>query len=282
MRRRRAQVVTSRVPLALERKYRAMNLRLVDLLRKQIDLQLVPAYDAAYREHFGTLHGDSWGDYLEAAVQGIRMSVQEPLFRGRRMLVELSEQVATWSEIPWKRLAEAQTSVDIFKRESWLKPMLKSWSDENSKLISSIPERYLSSVAQRAQDMIRQGRPMSFFKAELMKQYNISANRAQLIARTEVAKLNGQITKARQQGLGLQEYTWTTSADERVRSSHKALNGKICRYDNPEVYRNEGESEWRSRASLGAYIGDPGEDFQCRCTASANVEEFLDNLLGEA
>ncbi len=132
MRRRRAQVVTSRVPLALERKYRAMNLRLVGLLRKQIELQLVPAYEVAYREHFGTLRSDGWTDYLEAAVQGIRMSIQEPLFKGQRTILELSEQIASWSEIPWKRLAEAQTSVDIFKRESWLRPMLKSWSDENS------------------------------------------------------------------------------------------------------------------------------------------------------
>ena len=120
---------------------------------------------------------------------------------------------------------------------------------------------------------------MAAFQKELIKEYGLSTARAKLIARTEVAKLNGQISKSRQESLGVPEYDWSTSGDERVRPSHKVLNGKICRWDDPTVYRNPGETEWRKRSTIGGYIGDPGEDYQCRCISMARIENLLDQLL---
>ena len=274
-------VVTSRFPSALERKYRALLLRLVASLRSGINTYMVEAYKQASADQSSAVRADGWSDYIEAASQSIHMNAEDLLFAGRRAVVALAEEVATWAKKPWKNLAEAQIGVDIFKSDRWLGPMLESWAQENAKLISSIEEKYLQNVAQRAQDMVRQGRTTKQFAEELARQYDLTVARSKLIARTEMAKLNGQITKARQQSLGIREYEWSTSADERVRESHKVLNGKICRYDDPRVYRNEGESQWRQRSSLGGYIGDPGEDFQCRCVAAARVESLLSDILGE-
>lgn len=277
----RRQLVVSRFPSALERQYRVYLLSLVAFLRVRINASLLPVYRRASEEQAEVVRADAWADYIESAIQGIRLSAEDILYRGRRMVVQLAEQTATFAKRPWQHVAEAQTGVNIFQQEKWLSPLLESWAKENVKLISSIEEQYLGRVAQRAQDMVRQGRSVKQFSEELAKEYDVAAARARLIARTEMAKLNGQITKARQQSLGGNEYDWMTSADERVRESHKVLNGKICRYDDPTVYRNEGETEWRKRESIGGYVGDPGEDFQCRCVAAARIEDLLSSLLGE-
>lgn len=285
-RRRRAKTITAVYPAAAERTYRVYLLALVDDVRREIAKQLVPVYQLAQKEQAESVRGDSWHwdawpEYIEAAVNAIRLSVQDRLMAGRRMIVTLGEQVGAFAKRPWQRLAEHQVGVDIFKREGWLRPLLDSWSEANSKLITSIPDQYLSQVAQRAQDMVRQGRSLKAFQDELMRQYGLGQARAKLIARTEVAKLNGQISKARQESLGIPEYEWATSGDERVRQSHKVLNGKICRWDDPTVYREPDEpGNWKKRSTIGGYIGDPGEDYQCRCISMALVENLLDQLLG--
>lgn len=278
-RRRPATGLIQLYPAAIERRYAGYMDILVNETRRAINRELVPVYRAALEEAQGLVRSDAWTDRIESAINTIKLSLTDRLYQGRRMTITLAEEISSWAKRPWQRLAEKQVGVDVFKYEAWLRPLLESWSQENAKLITSIPERYLDAVAQQAQSMVRQGRSTKAFQAELVKQYNVTAARGKLIARTEVAKLNGQISKSRQTNLGVHEYTWSSAADERVRYSHKVLSGKICRWDDPTVYRNEGETVWRKRSSIGGYIGDPGEDYQCRCVSYARVEQLLSNLL---
>ena len=57
---------------------------------------------------------------------------------------------------------------------------------------------------------------------------------------------------------GVEEYIWSTSGDSRVRESHKKLNGKRFRWDDPPVV-----DEKTGRRC------HPGEDYECRCVALA-------------
>jgi len=91
--------------------------------------------------------------------------------------------------------------------------------------------------------------------ARLQARYGVGRSRGDLIARDQVLKLNGQITRSRQQAAGISQYKWVTSRDERVRKGHRRLNGTIQSWDSPPDVgggRNE----------------HPGGDYQCRCTAS--------------
>lgn len=106
--------------------------------------------------------------------------------------------------------------------------------------------------------------------------FKVSRARARLIARDQTGKLNAALTEARQKRIGVEEYIWQSVEDERVRENHRVLDGKICRWDDPTVYRNPGETEWRSRSSIGAFVGHPGEDYQCRCFAEPRMEEIID------
>jgi len=84
---------------------------------------------------------------------------------------------------------------------------------------------------------------------DLRERFEVSNSRAELIARDQTLKLNGQINRHRQLSVGVEEYIWDTSGDERVRESHAVLDGR--------------KFSWHAPPS----VGHPGQDFQCRCGA---------------
>jgi len=77
----------------------------------------------------------------------------------------------------------------------------------------------------------------------------VTDRRAMLIARDQISKHNGALTRARMQGAGIARYQWSSSKDERVRTSHSTLEGRVFSWDRPPP------------------VGHPGEDIQCRCVA---------------
>lgn len=79
-------------------------------------------------------------------------------------------------------------------------------------------------------------------------------SRYEFIARDQTSKLIGELDRLRQQQIGVDEYDWATSADERVRPTHRSKNGKRFRWDEPPPE-----------------TGHPGEDYQCRCVARAVI-----------
>ena len=85
------------------------------------------------------------------------------------------------------------------------------------------------------------------------------------MARDQIAKLNSNIAQQQQRDAGVEEYIWSDSGDGRVRPSHKKLNGKRFRWDDPPVV-----DEKTGRRC------HPGEDYECRCVALA-VFDF-DNI----
>lgn len=95
----------------------------------------------------------------------------------------------------------------------------------------------------------------------LLARGNVSKHRAELIARDQVLKLNGQINRIRQQNAGVESYTWSTSHDERVRHEHELRDGKPFRWDLPPD------------------DGHPGEPIQCRCIPIPIITE-LDDIFG--
>ena len=107
-------------------------------------------------------------------------------------------------------------------------------------------------------------------KSELSDKYR---NRAELIARTETAKLNTQINLDTYRNIGVEYYTWMTTIDGRERESHAAMNGLICSVSDPDVYFNENPDDPLHPIKIDRTPDmvhmHPGEDFQCRCSMVA-------------
>ncbi len=79
-------------------------------------------------------------------------------------------------------------------------------------------------------------------------------NHANLIARDQISKLNGQLNKTRQTSAGISKFVWRTQQDDRVRDEHEALAGKTF--------------GWEEGA--GGLI--PGEPINCRCWGEAVID----------
>lgn len=91
--------------------------------------------------------------------------------------------------------------------------------------------------------------------------YGVSQNKAKFLARQETSLLMSKMREQRYTDIGSQTYRWSGSMDARERPDHKALEGKIFRWDSPPVVdKNTG---------MRAH---PGEDFNCRCVAIPIIE----------
>jgi SPP1 gp7 family putative phage head morphogenesis protein len=92
--------------------------------------------------------------------------------------------------------------------------------------------------------------------------YDVSANKAKFLARQETSLLMSKFKQVRYADSGVHEYRWGCVAGTKnhpVRPWHKALEGKVFRWDNPPIISEPGRP---------VRHGNPGEDYgPCRCFA---------------
>lgn len=148
--------------------------------------------------------------------------------------------------------------VDVFKAEPELRQLAAVWEAENIKLIRSIPAQYLDSLHGKVVAAVQKGTSLRDLTAQVRQTYKVPRNRAELIARDQVGKLNGQLTAYRQQNIGVAEYRWRGVLDERERDEHVAREGHVFRWDKPPE------------------DGHPGQPIRCRCWAEAVLPLFDD------
>lgn len=137
--------------------------------------------------------------------------------------------------------------------------LVPRWRRENVELITNMLDEQLDKVEAILE--AGSGLRVETLAKELRRQLvDVSASRAELIARDQVLTLNAQINTARMRDAEIEEAYWTTSGDEAVRDSHREMDGVLFRLDDPPIVDGE--------AVL------PGEPIQCRCIAFPRVPEF--------
>lgn len=168
--------------------------------------------------------------------------------------------------------------------EPWVKSVLKDWSEANYKLITNLSDTYITRINQIISEMVPSGATWKQIAGRLQAvSSTITGARAKLIARDQVGKLNGQLLQRRHTEAGIETYEWLTSADERVRGrpggkyptatpSHWIMDDKVCRWDNPGVWKSG--DDWVPRSS-NASMTHPGQDIQCRCVAVPNYDDLV-------
>lgn len=126
---------------------------------------------------------------------------------------------------------------------------IQQFRDKNIALMENAGRVYADQVQEIFSDPNSIGRRVEDIAKDIRERADVSQSRAELIARDQTLKLNGQINQTRQENAGVTSYTWSTSHDERVREEHRELDGKVFQWSDPPE------------------PGHPGEDFQCRCIA---------------
>lgn len=117
--------------------------------------------------------------------------------------------------------------------------------------IRSLGGEAVGRVAKKLREAEDKGWHRDRLRKEIQSVADVSRSKADLLARDQVLKLNGQITEERQTQAGIEEYVWSTSSDERVRPMHDDLDGTTQSWDDPPVTNDAGDTN------------HPGGDYQC-------------------
>lgn len=237
---------------------------MVDLVEKM----LVPEIDL-YASEVGIpidgQHQDAWGKDLRKTINQIEIEYGRIVSESEAELIaeNMAARVEGTNSKLFKRQFKSLSGVELVGSAGIIPAKtLNAFVDANVSLIESISKEYIGKVHKSVSNAIRSGQRAESFqktiKGVLDKNVKNAEARSALIARDQISKLNGQITKDRHKDLGVKGYYWRTSGDDRVRQSHEEKEGNYYTWDNPP-----------------ADTGHPGDDFQCRCWAEPAIRSLF-------
>lgn len=180
----------------------------------------------------------------------------------------------------FSRILEKGIHVNLPTSAEWWEDMKNSWAEDNYTLITSNAKNYISKINTLTEQAIVNGMSPGKLKEEIMKATeSLSDKHCKLLARDQMGKLNGQITQAQMEEVGLDLYVWSTAYDDRVRDSHALMEGLLCRWDDASVCSYDNGKTWEPRPA-GAVDLHPGQDIQCRCVGLAFYPELVSEIEG--
>jgi SPP1 gp7 family putative phage head morphogenesis protein len=198
---------------------------------------------------------DALSDDLGRMTNRMRRRWAERIGNIRSLAAAIPAQISAFNANAFAAQMKTVLGVDVFRHEPWLVDELADWTRANVSLISDIGDKAIGNVDRIVTDSVRRGRLTKELEAKVQAELGIADKRAALIARDQTGKLNGRLTMLRQQDMGIREYIWRGTLDERERPTHVALEGQ------------------RRKWSEGII---PGEEVLCRCTAEPVLDEFAD------
>ena len=264
-------------PLGIERDYqtklRKITTKVKDVISEEIvmNLETIMLETEALRPREDSIRldqtiGEKVADLFKATEQGVSSKVSD--YELSQITDGTAEQISAWNKAQITMVMKQGLGVDIYQAEPWLAQELQIFTVNNVNLIKSSNAAFLKQVETVVYDGMRRGlrheeiakQILGSGKDELGKvsKFKNAKNRANLIARDQVNKLNGQLNELRQENAGVKSYIWRTNVDGRERASHNHWNGM--------------EFTWAKGSPIGT---NPGDEIQCRCYA----EPVLDDLL---
>lgn len=282
MARKRKKIVPMKYPVGVEYSYRVILHRLVNDMRRNLkkhlapkvpkmvmevsNIHALPTGEVKQHSYKSTLKQDAWKDDLQEALDQINEDMIQPRSRAIRDMLAIGPKVNQFNKDEWKKLIRSQYGVDPTQEDAdrW-DAMLTEFAKRNAELINDIPDKTLEQIEEETTDALLSGKSVDTLADDIFEimseRTDVSESRANLIARDQVAKLNGQFTAERQADLGVESYTWRTVGDERVRKTHDEVDGRVFQWGSPPDETDGNE---------------PGQDFQCRCWAEPILPEYAE------
>lgn len=252
-------------PAGLERSYRKALRVIVDEMQRTVERVLEPSYPNVVASAQGprpvadSVRNDDYGSEIEKLMSLVRTGFFGTFNDAR--LGELTGRVARAVADDNKRqlggVFKAVIGVDVFGSEPWLNIETRAFVTQNVGLIKSLGRSYFDRIERQVYDGARRGVAWRELRDGLLESTPATKARAEVIARDQVGKFNGQLAELRQTQAGVDKYVWRTSLDARVRDEHAEREGKTFAWVDPPA------------------DGHPGEPIQCRCYAEPVLEDLL-------
>jgi hypothetical protein len=165
--------------------------------------------------------------------------------------------------------------IDLRRKELGLQDFIQRFIQKNVQLIRSVATDQLTRMEQVVARSTGGQARVETLRNEIQATFNVTRARAALIARDQTLKANSELIQLRQQQAGVTEYIWTTSRDERVRGRP---GGKWAKSQANHWDLDGTRQSWLVPPVTNPVTGarnHPGQDYQCRCTATPIVDHLL-------
>jgi SPP1 gp7 family putative phage head morphogenesis protein len=147
-------------------------------------------------------------------------------------------------------------------REAPTGQLMQQLLREQVELIKSLPIEAAQRVHQLTMELVSSGGRAAEIVPMILASGDVTISRANTIARTEVGRTATGLTQARAVFVGSEGYQWLTARDRDVRASHRKMEGKFVRWDDPPT--------------LDGLTGHAGALPNCRCTPLPVVPDTFD------
>lgn len=260
-------------PDSQEREYIRLLTKYVKKLKRDAIKLLFPELSKIYGEFKSEIKKDGWADSLaEIILLLLRLAGLESDVVISRLANQF-EAVSKFNDRQFKAVFKANTGVDVpdvlelpgsrlgvnvFRSEPYLKPLADGWVKENTSLIKSIPTKTYPEIEGIINRGVINGLSINDIKKSILARFNVSENRAKLIAQDQTLKLNADLTQYRLASVGIDNYIWRTVGDNRVRDAHVVREGKEYSFSKPP-----------------AGGSNPGQEVRCRCRAEPIFHDDL-------
>jgi SPP1 gp7 family putative phage head morphogenesis protein len=260
----------SRPSRQAEAQYRRQLLAITGRLKSLTNARLLPVlkqYESDYVRVSDGLFADITSGATYMAIERMIASIAAEVASGIGQAAEIIAAQLV-SAVDHQNTDTLQSSIqqaygiDITQllRAQNIQPTLALAQHVNVNLIKSVPAQYFERLNSTVLTGIQQGQRYSEIADSIQDIYGVTDSRAKLIARDQTSKTNAAIAETRQTDLGIEEYTWLTAGDERVRQTHADNDGLVFRWDSPP-----------------AETGHPGHDINCRCVAIPMIGSSSDD-----
>ena len=198
-----------------------------------------------------------------------------------QQMQKMLQNINLFSKQQQYEVLKSALGVDIFVGQPDLLTNLNEWAAENVRLITNIPDKYFDDLQGIVSRAIQNGDTNRQTAQHIKDLIGVTDRRARLIARDQVATLNGQLNKKRQTSVGIEYYIWSDSNDSRVRETHAEHDGHLYCWEYVSGIRPTcpkcGEPAHDSPEK-----GHPGEEVNCRCVALPVIDTSeLINIFSE-
>ena len=139
------------------------------------------------------------------------------------------------------------------------------WENNMELWVKNFAEKQIKELRADVQKAVFSGKRYEGMIKSLQKSYGVSLNKAKFLARQETSLLMTEFKQTRYVDANINEYEWRCVAGSKnhpVRPSHKILEGKIFRWDDPPITTAPDEPQRKN---------NPGQDYNCRCFAKPIV-----------
>lgn len=266
-RRRLPNTLAPQFPNHIVRSYQRDLVRLISDLYYRFHTRVWPTIMLAINDQEQKQKFDDVYDDVRRAFENLRFEVEEEI--GEEMARSLAgtnlNDLSRWNRRRVEANAKRVLEIVPYVPDTRLGDIASQFLNQNANLITSMVQEGINKTETLVNVAFQQGKRAEVLSNEVFnlisphKTSNIRA-RANLIARDQIAKLNGQLTRTRQTDLGVSRYIWRTMGDARVRDEHQDLNGKIFSWDSPPD------------------VGHPGDDYQCRCYADPVLSDLVPGM----